>query len=342
MDANLDQDKRRAAAEKSGRVFRLGAKEVVLTHLDRPYYPAVGISKGQVIDYYLGVAPYLLPHLRGRPLTLERWPEGVNDGSFFQKDASPYFPAWLRTFPVERKDHKKIVHYPLVEDEADLLYLVNQGTLTFHTQMSRVDDPDHPDIMVLDIDPPEAEAALSQTSPFTAGQPTRACGSPTPFQRAAEVAFLLRDHLREAGYEPVVKTSGKRGVHLAFPLGERLDYTQARAQLGVLFAKLTRKHPRLLTTHIRKEKRGGRVYLDALRMSPGATIVPPYVARPTPNATVSLPVSWEELASLEDAHAFTILTTLPRLARTGDLWAVLVGGAAAPLAVPPPQKKEAS
>lgn len=291
--------------------FRLGEKEVTFTHLDRVYYPVPGYTKAEALDYYLRVAPYLLPHLKDRALTLERRPEGVEDGSFFQKDASSYFPHWLRTFPVERKDHQKIVHYPLVEDEADLLYLVNQGTITFHTQMARVNDPDHPDIMVLDVDPPEDATAATSS------------GAPTPFERAAEVALLLREQLRAAGLDPVVKTSGKRGLHLAFRLDGDLDYVQARTWLEELFAEVAARYPTLLTTQIRKNKREGRVYLDALRMSPGATIVPPYVARPTPEATVSMPVTWEELESLRDGRGFTIKTAVARLEKTGDLWEVL-------------------
>jgi bifunctional non-homologous end joining protein LigD len=312
--------------------FRLGAKEVTFTHLDRVYYPHPGYTKAEVLEYYLKVAPYLLPHLRERPLTLERWPEGVEDGSFFQKNASSYFPSWLRTFPVERKDHQKIVHYPVVEDEADLLYLVNQGTITFHTQMSRADDPEHPDIMVLDVDPPEDQAAEAGTAAAESGPAgpaadrvgATASKPATPFRRAVEVAFLLREQLREAELEPVVKTSGKRGLHLAFPLAGDQDYEAARTWLEELFADLEARHPALLTTQIRKNKRGGRVYLDALRMSPGATIVPPYVARPTPEATVSMPITWEELEVLSDGRGFTIKTAPARLEGTGDLWASLV------------------
>ncbi len=309
-----------AGIDQDTPVLRLGAKEVHLTHLDRVYYPATGYTKAEVLDYYASVAPYLLPHLSGRALTLERWPEGIDDASFFQKDASAYFPAWLHTFPVERKDHQKVVHYPLVDDEADLLYLVNQGTITFHTQMSRVDDVDHPDLMVLDVDPPEEPAAASP------GPGRGATPSPdaTPFRRATEVAFLLRGLLQEAGWDPVVKTSGKRGLHLAFRLSGDLDYAGARTQLEKLFAEAVARHPGLLTTQIRKAKRGGRVYLDALRMSPGATIVPPYVARPTQDATVSMPVSWKELETLPDGRSFTIKTALKRLAATGDLWARLL------------------
>jgi bifunctional non-homologous end joining protein LigD len=279
---------------------------VDFTHLDRVFFPNAGYTKGDLLEYYLHVAPYLLPHIYDRPLTLERWPEGVQDGSFFQKDASSYFPSWLRTFAVERKDGQKTVHYPVVEDEADLLYLVNQGTLTFHTQMSRTSDPDHPDLMVLDVDPPDAAVAA------------------TSFRLAARVAALLRAHLQEAGFDPVVKTSGKRGVHLAFRLVERLTYAEARSRLHRLFSDLAQRYPDLLTTHIRKERRRGRVYLDTLRMSEGATIVPPYVVRATPEATVSTPVSWEELEELEDGRSFTIKTIPGRLARVGDLWGVLI------------------
>jgi bifunctional non-homologous end joining protein LigD len=298
--------------------FFLGGKEVAFTHLDRVYFPAVGYTKAEVLDYYLQIAPYLLPHVKDRPLTLERYPEGVQNGSFFQKNASSYFPPWLRTYPVERRDGKKIVHFPLVDDEADLLYLVNQGTITFHTQMARTDDPVHPDVMVLDIDPPEIggpEAASGAQNAQRSAQ----------FRLAAEVALLLREQLRAAGFDPVVKTSGKRGLHLAFRLDRHMDYTEARAQLGRLFAELAERNPNLLTTLIRKNKREGRVYLDALRMSPGATIVPPYVVRPTAEATVSMPVTWEELASLQDGRAFTIKTALARMERTGDLWAGLTG-----------------
>lgn len=301
--------------------FRLGPKEVTLTHLNRVYFPGPGYTKAEVLDYYLRVSPYLLPHIKGRPLTLERWPEGLEDGSFFQKDASSYFPSWLHTFPVKRRDGQKIIHYPLVEDEADLLYLVNQGTITFHTQMSRVNNPEHPDLMVLDIDPPEDEDTAAQKSSPT-GNPDLS-GALTPFQRAAQVALLLRGRLQAAGYDPLVKTSGKRGVHLAFPLEGRLDYESARSHLSALFADLAARHPELLTTQIRKAKREGRVYLDALRMSLGATIVPPYVIRPTLKATVSTPVTWKELGTLRDGDDFTIKTTVARLRETGDLWEAL-------------------
>lgn len=348
-------------------VFRLGSKEVRLTHLDRVYYPEPGYTKADLLNYYLHVAPYLLPHIRGRPLTLERWPSGITGESFFQKNASAHFPDWLPTFPVQRKDGKKIIRYPLVEDEADLLYLVNQGTLTFHSQMSRVTDPEHPDFMVLDVDPPEIDgprvtgagridrrrqtragrraqaegrAQVQERIPAKQGAPAEgdAPGEgrapeeyppesddrSTQFEKAAEVAVLLRGHLQEAGHDPLIKTSGKRGVHLAFPLPPGLDYETARSRLQSFFAGLAERYPELLTIEIRKNKRRGRVYLDALRMSPGATIVPPYVARATAEATVSVPVAWEELDGLHDGRAFTIKNAVARVEKTGDLWEPLI------------------
>ena len=303
--------------------FRLGHKEVAFSHLDRVFFPEMGYTKADLLAYYLDIAPYLLPHVKDRPLTLERWPEGVEDGSFFQKDAASYFPEWIKTFPMERKDHQKVVHYPLVADTADLLYLVNQGTLTFHTWLSRSDDWDHPDLMVLDVDPPEDPESVGFAS---VGMTARSPADDPPFRRAVEVAVILRDQLQAAGFDPVVKTSGKRGLHLAFKLAGHPDHGEARAQLVDIFARAARKHPRLLTTEIRKNKRGGRVYLDALRMSAGATIVPPYVVRPTPTATVSMPVTWSELERLEDGRPFTIKTAPSRLNKIGDLWAGLLRG----------------
>jgi bifunctional non-homologous end joining protein LigD len=285
--------------------FRLGDKEVPLTHLDRPFFPSAGYLKADVLDYYLKVAPYLLPHISRRPLTLERCPDGVDHECFYQKDASDYFPGWLETFAVERKDRLKTVHYPVVGDTADLLYLVNLGTLTFHTQMARVEDPSHPDLMVLDVDPPDSPPAPGDTNSRDAHE--------TPFRRAVAVTLLLREHLRAAGWDPVVKTSGKRGLHLAFRLEDRLDYVAARAGLKELFDRLAAEHPDLLTTKARKAARGGRVYLDALRMSEGATIVPPYVVRATPNATVSMPVTWQELGDLDGPEDFTLRTVPARL-----------------------------
>ena len=288
---------------------------MLITHPSRVYFPEPGITKGEVLGYYRDVAPYLLPHLAGRPLVMERWPEGITGQSFYQKDLPTFVPEWLRRHTMEYRHAQRTVHHPLVDDVADLLYLVNLGTLTLHAFLSRAVDLEHPDHLVIDIDPPHPE-------PVPAGGSSPP-GTSTAFALAVETAHFLRDELVSAGMDPLVKTSGKHGVHLALPLDGSLDFGEVRASLTDLFDRLIRRHPDRLTRESRLEKRDGRVYLDALRMALGATVVPPYVVRPTPQATVSMPVTWQELGRLESPDVFTVRTALLRLARIGDLWAAL-------------------
>jgi bifunctional non-homologous end joining protein LigD len=288
---------------------------VLITHPERIYFPEPGITKGEVLAYYRDVAPFLLPHLAGRPLVMERWPEGITGQSFYQKDLPTFVPEWLRRHTMEYRHAERTVHHPLVDDVADLLYLVNLGTLTLHAFLSTALDLEHPDHLVIDIDPPHPDPA-----------PGARLGPPATsdaFALAVETALLLRDELVAAGMDPLVKTSGKHGLHLALPLDGSLDFAEVRASLTDLFDRLIRRHPDRLTRESRLERREGRVYLDALRMALGATVVPPYVVRPTPQATVSMPVTWQELGRLESPAAFTVRTAAARLARTGDLWAAL-------------------
>lgn len=261
-----------------------------------------------MIAYYHAVAPYLLPHLRDRPLTMERYPEGIAGESFYQKDVPSYYPDWLRRFSKKYHHSDRVVQHPLVDDVADLLYLANLGVLTFHIFLSRTGDLEHPDLLVIDIDPPESPAADAIRAAFA---------------RAREAAHLLRGTLREAGLDPLVKTSGKRGLHLGLPLDGSLDFPQVREILASLFDSAIDARSDLLTKEARKKERGDRVYLDALRMALGANVVAPYVVRATPAASVSMPLTWEELDDLDDPFSFNVRTAGERLARVGDLWAPL-------------------
>jgi bifunctional non-homologous end joining protein LigD len=175
-------------------------------------------------------------------------------------------------------------------------------------------DLERPDHLVIDIDPPDSQPATSSRHAAPAGE---------AFFLAVEAAYLLRDELVSAGMDPLVKTSGKHGLHLALPLDGSLDFGEVRASLTDLFDRLISRYPDRLTRESRLERRDGRVYLDALRMALGATVVPPYVVRSTPQATVSMPVTWQELERLESPSVFTVRTATARLARTGDLWAAL-------------------
>jgi bifunctional non-homologous end joining protein LigD len=284
----------------------LGDKRFRLTHRDRVWFPGPGLTKGQVLAYYGAVAPALLAHLRGRPLMLERWPEGIAGGFFYQKNVPDFFPAWLPVHPMEYRGGRRTIRHALVGDAADLLYLVNQGTLTFHAFSSRLPDLERPDLMVIDIDPPSGARPAD--------------GS---FRRAAEAALLIREQVAPSGVDLFVKTSGKRGLHLAFALHSAMDFNQARDWLAAFLVEVAAQRPDILTAELRKDLRHGRVFLEALRMALGATVVPPYVVRPTPAATVSTPLTWAEMEILETPEAFTVETVPARLEAVGDLWGPL-------------------
>jgi bifunctional non-homologous end joining protein LigD len=237
---------------------------------------------------------------------LERWPEGVEGGSFYQKHVPDHFPTWLPTHELPYHKGRRTIRHALVDDAADLLYLVNQGTLTFHAFSSRLPDLVHPDLMVIDLDPP------SEAKPEDGA-----------FRRAAEAALLIREQMAPSGVELFVKTSGKRGLHLAFSLDGAMDFDEARDWLAAFLREVAALRPDAFTADLRKDLRHGRVFLEALRMARGATVVPPYVVRPTPTATVSTPLTWTELEHLEGPEPFTAETVPERLESRGDPWAPL-------------------
>jgi bifunctional non-homologous end joining protein LigD len=278
---------------------------VRLSHPDKVYFPEAGVTKGELIAYYRDVSPLLVPHLRGRPLMLERYPEGLGKEHFYQKNSPDYFPEWLQTYEMYYHGARKRNDHPLVGDAADLLYLVNQGTLTFHVFPSRVGDIEHPDVMIVDIDPPK-DVDFKQA-----------------FRQAVEAAQVIHQQFVAYGVDLLVKTSGKRGLHLAFPLGGDMDYEQARAWLAAFLNEVAKAYPSGVTTELSKARRQGRVFLEALRMGLGSTVVPAYVVRPTDEATVSMPLTWAELAELDDPREFTVRTAMERLKKTGDLWAAV-------------------
>jgi DNA ligase D-like protein (predicted polymerase)/DNA ligase D-like protein (predicted 3'-phosphoesterase) len=267
--------------------------EVEITHPEKVWFPQAGITKGEVAEYYRRVAPLLLPHLRDRPATLERLPEGLVEGGkrFFQKNTPDTYPAWIprADFPAEGG---KPVRYALVNDLPTLLYLVNQGTVTFHTWFSRVESPDHPDFVLFDLDPSEATLA-----------------------DVVEVAKRLRALLREGGHDPLVKTSGKSGLHVLVAWRQEGGFDAARGWAQEVAGRLVAKLPELATVEIRKAKRGWRVYVDTLQNARGHHAVPPYVVRAVPAASVSWPLSWREVTADLDPSRVNVRTVLLRLGR---------------------------
>jgi bifunctional non-homologous end joining protein LigD len=269
-------------------------RELKFTHLDKVMFPDAGITKGDVLDYYRRIAPHLLPHLRDRPNTLERLPEGVNDDGaphFWQKNTPDYYPAWIPrvALPTEKG---KTVHYVLVNDEATLLYLVNQGTLTFHVWFSRIEDLDRPDFVLFDLDRGQAG-----------------------FADVVAVAKELHTVLEGDGVTGYLKTSGKTGLHVLTRWEEEGGYDEARAWAEGIARRVVETMPERATLERRKAKRDRRVYVDVMQNARGHHAVPPYVLRAVPGAPVSTPLEWRELTANLDPKQFNLKTIFRRLAR---------------------------
>ena len=266
---------------------------IELTNGDRVWFPADGITKGEVYRYYAAVADRLIPFLRDRPVTLERLPGGIGPGQphFWQKHTPPHYPGWIPRvdFPTERG---RSVQYVLVNDERALLCLVNQGTLTFHPWLSRVSDPDRPDFVLFDLDPGKAT-----------------------FGDAVTVAKGLHRILEGEGVAGVPKTSGKSGLHVLVAWTQKGSFDEAREWARSLAERVAEVLPDLATVEIRKAKRGKRVYVDTLQNAKGHHAVPPYVVRPVAGAPVSMPLTWDELTPRLRPSQFTVKTALRRLGR---------------------------
>jgi len=269
----------------------------VITHPDKLLFPDDGLTKGDLAAYYETIAPVMLPHLRGRPVTMERYPAGIGKKGFWQKDVSKGFPDWLQRVEVPKKDG--VVHHVVVTDARSLLWVTNQNTVTQHVWTSRVPDLNHPDICVFDLDP-------------SADDPGAV--------RAA--AIDLRDLLDELTLPSWIKTTGSKGFHIVVPLdGETPVNVVARFAntVGTMFVKRT---PDRLTQAFSKADRQGRIYVDTGRNGYSATFAAAYTIRAKPGAPVSAPCTWQEVERGDVApQTFTIRNMTARINTVGDVWA---------------------
>jgi bifunctional non-homologous end joining protein LigD len=286
------------------------SERVSLSSADRELFPGEGITKGDLYAYYGAVAPVLVPHLRERPFTMKRWREGLEGGSFFQKQAPKGMPAWIptrrfQTFP--RGGGSRMVDFPLVNSRDVLLWMVQMHCIDMNAWYSRIDHPDRPDYVVFDLDPPEA---------------------PDGFALAVRVAHRIREALASLDLRCYVKTSGADGIHVLVPIARRASYAQSYEFAERLARRLEAAHPGELTTEWLKKKRSG-VLVDHRQNGWGKTIASVYSVRPKPGAPVSTPLAWEELDERLVPGEFTMPVVLERVARLGDLFApVLAGGQA--------------
>ena len=269
----------------------------MITHPDKVLFPEDGITKGDLAAYYEAIAPVMLPHLRARPVTMERYPAGIGEKGFWQKDVSKGFPEWLKRVEVPKK--KGVVHYPLISDLQSLLWVTNQNTVTQHVWTSRVPKLQYPDLCVFDLDPSRDDA---------------------PAVRRA--ALDLRDLLEEVGLPSWIKTSGSKGYHIVVPVAVNTPVGLVARFANEVGAALVHRASDRLTQEFAKAKRNGRIYVDTGRNGYGATFAAAYAVRAKRGAPVTAPCSWEEVER-GDVHpqTFTLRTMRDRVAQVGDLWA---------------------
>jgi bifunctional non-homologous end joining protein LigD len=259
-------------------------------------FPEDGITKGELAAYYETISPYMLPHLAGRPITMERYARGIGAPGFFQKDVTKGFPKWLERVEVPKKGGT--VHHPLAGDVRSLLWLANQNTITPHVWTSRAPDLFHPDVCVFDLDP--------------------ASDNPAEVRAAA---LQLRDLLDELGLRSWVKTSGSKGFHIAVPLDRKAEFGEVEKFAHHVGKMLVSRDPARLTQEFAKADRGGRILVDTGRNGYSATFAAAYAVRAKPGAPVSAPCTWEEIELGRVApQTFTLRTMAARAARIGDLW----------------------
>ncbi|WP_267244812.1 non-homologous end-joining DNA ligase [Streptomyces sp. PR69] len=278
----------------STRRIRAGRRTVEVSRPEKVLFPAEGITKADLADYYRAVARRTLPQLRGRPLMLERRPDGIEDSGFMQKDMPDHFPDWVHRAELAKEDGT--VTYVLCDDTATLVYLADQACITPHRWLSRADKPDHPDRLVVDLDPPGDD-----------------------FAAVREAARRLHQLLDELELPSALMTTGSRGLHVLVPLDRRAPFGDVRTFARELTDLLARRHPEELTTEPRKQSRRGRLYLDVQRNAYAQTAVAPYAVRARPGAPVAAPLTWPDLDDPELGARRWTLADADRLAEA-DPW----------------------
>ncbi|MDA3628218.1 non-homologous end-joining DNA ligase [Saccharopolyspora oryzae] len=280
-----------AQLEVQGRRFEVSNPDKVL-------YPDAGYRKQDVLDYYRSVAEAMVPHTSGKPLTLRRFPDGIDEGGFFQKEASDHFPDWIRVVSVPQRGERGVVHHVVLDDPATLLYLAGQACLEFHIGLATVDDLERPVLVVLDLDPPDG-VSLTELR---------------------EVVRRMCERFRDAGLEPHVQATGGRGFHVAAPLRAEREFDEVRADLRELAERAVRDEPDRLTVEQRKDKRGDRIFLDTNRNAYGQTMIAPYSLRARPGAPAATPLDLDEISRAEP-QSYGLANMARRLAQKNDPWA---------------------
>jgi bifunctional non-homologous end joining protein LigD len=287
--------------------LNIGGRLVPVSNLGKVFYPQTGFTKAQVIDYYIRISPVLLPHLKNRPLTLKRYPDGVAGGFFYEKRCPPHRPVWIETAPVWSDRHEAKIHYCLANDLPSIVWAANLGDLELHTFLARANDVQCPTMLVFDLDP----------------------GAPATILQCAQVSFWLKEKLDGLGLESFPKTSGSKGLQVYVPLNTPTTYEITKPLARSLAEQLEREHPELVVSKMAKNLRAGKVLVDWSQNDEHKTTVCVYSLRAKDRPTVSTPVEWDEVKialkkKSADSLSFTSEAVLKRVEQHGDLFAPLL------------------
>ena len=285
----------------------INGQEVKITHSDRILFGKSGITKLEMAEYYERIAPIMLPHVKNRPISMQRFPDGIAGEGFYQKDASEYFPAWIKRFNVEREDKAKVVHHVLCNDAQTLVYLANQAVITPHIWLSTTKKIHNPDLIVFDLDPSKGAT----------------------FADVMYMAKRCKKFLEALGMHTFVKTTGSRGLHVTVPIKPQHDFDAIHAFAKEVAQQLVEENPEHATLQMRLDKREGKVFIDYLRKAWAQTAVAPYAVRAREGAPVATPLEWKELTSSLEPQKYNIKNIFKRLARKGDPWQDIYASAVA-------------
>lgn len=295
---------KKAETHEKKKEITLNKHIVKLTNQDKVYFPKDGITKGDVIAYYQSVATYILPHLKNRPLSLNRFPNGIEEQSFYQKDAGEHIPDWIKTTQVYSESNDKYIDYIYCNDKATLAYLNNLGCIDLNPWNSSLPDLEHPDYLVLDLDPSKKNT----------------------FDDVIETALQVNEVLNSIKVKGYCKTSGSTGIHIYIPMGGNYDFDQVKDFAHILMKQVNERLPKITTLERSLQKRdSNKIYLDYLQNRTGQTLASAYSLRPKEGASVSMPLDWEELKPGIRPADYNIHNSLERIKEKGDLFKPVLG-----------------
>jgi len=292
----------RIPRDRNDAVLELGDREVRLTNLRKPFWPELGLTKGDLLQYYADVAHVLLPHIRDRAMVMKRYPHGAAGEFFFMKRAPSPRPAWIEICAIDHGS-KGVIDFPMIQDHAALLWVINLGCIDLNQWYAKCDDVNRPDYLHFDLDP----------------------GPGATIERVSEAALIVHKALEALAMPSVVKTTGSKGLHVYVPIVRAPDQKQVWTFAKALAQELANRHPVLITAEYRVAKRPkGRVLVDYNQNRWGSTLASVYSPRPRPEASVSTPVTWKEVERGVRIEDFTVKNVPARIAKVGDLWKPLL------------------